>query len=172
MHDYASMSAIVTGLSSSVVARLYLTRAHAKRSAHLETLVKLNDPAGNFHAFRQIQRSQTGPCVPFVGPYLTDVVHINDQHRDSTVAAADGAPVRLFNFVKRRKWTDVLETILRHQARPYALEEDTSVMHQIETNLVLASAIDQAAFWAKSEDVQRAERASADLRKGLEAAGF
>lgn len=172
MHNYSSMSAIVTALSSSVISRLYLTWAHAKRSTHLEALVKLNDPAGNFHAFRQIQRPRDGPCVPFIGPYLTDIVHINDQHRDVTVTTADGSSERLFNFVKRRKWADVLDTIFRHQDESYAFEEDASVMHQIETSLVLASAVDQPAFWAKSEEVQRTERASADLRKGLEAAGF
>lgn len=171
MHNYSSMSSIVTALSSSVICRLYLTWAHAKRSTHLEALVKLNDPTGNFHAFRQIQRPQDGPCIPFIGPYLTDIVHINDQHRDSSVTTTTGDE-QLFNFVKRRKWTDVLDTIFSHRGKAYSFVEDASIMHQIETNLVLASGIDQTTFWAKSEEVQRTERASADLRKGLEAAGF
>lgn len=45
-------------------------------------------------------------------------------------------------------------------------------MNQIETQLTFASAVEQSTVWSKSEEVQQAERATSDLRRGLEAAGF
>ncbi|KIP11737.1 hypothetical protein PHLGIDRAFT_99181 [Phlebiopsis gigantea 11061_1 CR5-6] len=173
LHNYSSMSAIVTALSSSDISRLHLTWAHVNKKAHLEPLVQLNDPSGNFSAFRSVQRTCDLPSVPFIGPYLTDIIHIKDQyiHRDNPVTTARG-PALLFNFVKRRKWTDVLDTIFRHQSKQYTFSPTPAVMSQIETQLNVAAGVEQAAFWARSADVQREERASADLRRGLEAAGF
>ena len=78
----------------------------------------------------------------------------------------------MFNFVRRRKWTDALDSICRHQGKQYPFSQDASAMHQIETQLTLASGIEQSTFWSKSEEVQQEERTSADLRRGLEAAGF
>lgn len=171
MRNYSSMSAIVTALSSSVISRLHLSWAHVGRGAHLEAMVQLNDPAGNFSAFRSAQRSVDGPCVPFVGPYLTDIMHINDQHIDTAVLTGKGSRA-MFNIVKRRKWTDVLDAALCHQGKVYPFPQDPAISGQIESSLTVCSAIEQATFWARSEEVQQAERASADVRRGLEAAGF
>lgn len=173
LRNYSSMSAIVTALSSSDISRLHLTWAHVNKKAHLEPLARLNDPSGNFSAFRSVQRTGDLPSIPFIGPYLTDIIHINDQyiHRDNTISTARG-PALLFNFVKRRKWTDVLDAIFRHQSEQYTFLPTVVVMSQIETQLNMAAGVEQAAFWAKSADVQREERTSADLRRGLEAAGF
>jgi son of sevenless len=171
MHDYSSMSAIVTALSSNVISKLYLTWGHAKRDIHLEAMVKLNEPAGNFRAFRQAQKPSDGPCVPFLGPYLSDIIHVHDHYHDTTAHTSKGSKP-LLNFIKRRKWTVILDAMFCHQGKSYTHPEDPAVVQQIKTGLTLASAIDQAAFWTKSDEVQQAERASADLRKGLEAAGF
>lgn len=171
MRNYSCMSAVVTALSSSVISRLHLTWAHVGKATHLGPMVQLNDPSGNFAAFRQLQRPRNEPCVPFIGPYLTDIIHTNDQHHDTAVVTSRGSE-RMFNFVKRRKWTDVLDTICCHQGREYSFSPDASVMSEIETHLTLVSGIEQSTFWTKSEEVQQAERASSDLRRGLEAAGF
>lgn len=171
MHNYSSMSAIVTALSSVVISGLHLTWAHVNRTAHFASMSQLNEPSGNFSAFRKLQRSCDAPCVPFIGLYLTDILHIQDQYRDNTITTARGTEP-MFNFVKRRKWTDVFDLVFRPQGKHYPFSHDVSAMSQIETQLTLASGIEQATFWSKSEEVQQSERASADLRRGLEAAGF
>ena len=178
MHNYSSMSAIVTALSSTVIAKLYLTWAHvgpARRASHLEPLAKLNDPSGGFLAFRQTQQAldPKTPCVPFVGLYLTDILHINDHYADTEVEASPGGLTeRFFSFVKRRKWTDVLDVMLAFQKCTYAFAQDPALAQYIETNLSAAAEKDQAAYWAKYREVSQAEVESADIRQSLKDAGF
>ncbi|KAI0690763.1 ras guanine nucleotide exchange factor domain-containing protein [Cytidiella melzeri] len=171
MRNFNSMSAIVTALSSTVIQRLHLTWAYVGKASHLAPLNQLNDPAGSFSAYRQAQHATDTPCVPFIGMYLTDILHINDQYHDSSVSTGSSTK-RMFHFVKRRKWSDTLDTILAHQKRPYPWSQDLMTVQFIEASLARASEVVQAAFWAQSHDIQAAERQRSDIRKGLEAAGF
>ena len=118
MRNFTSTSAIVTALSSTVIQRLHLTWAYAKKTSHLDLLTQLNDPAGSFTAYRQAQQATDTPCVPFIGMYLTDILHINDHYHDSSVKTGTSIDTaeRLFNFVKRRKWADVLDNPWRRGA--------------------------------------------------------
>ena len=45
-------------------------------------------------------------------------------------------------------------------------------MQFVESQLALAASKDEGGFWMRSQEVQHAELAHADIRKGLEAAGF
>jgi son of sevenless len=42
----------------------------------------------------------------------------------------------------------------------------------VENQLRIAAGKDEGSFWMRSQEVQHAELAHADIRKGLEAAGF
>lgn len=173
LNNLSSLCAIVGGLSSAVISRLYLTWAHVSRSRHLEPLVKLNEPTANFSAYRTLLGGIDGPCVPFIGMYLTDIVHINDQHPDTiTVPPPPEPPRTLIHFVKRSKWYDAVNAILRFQRKPYPFVEDTSLMFFIQAQLAVAHGRDQGWYWTRSQELQQAELAHADIRKGLEAAGF
>ena len=77
------MTAIVAALSSADISRLHLTWAHTGRNHQFEVLSKLNEPTSNFSALRAVMQAVEGPCVPFIGIYLTDLVHIQDQMRDN-----------------------------------------------------------------------------------------
>ncbi len=171
MNNFSSMSAIVTALESVVVTRLHLTWAHVGRASQLSQLVKLNDPTGNFATFRSVQRSSEGPCVPFITMHLTDISHIGDQYLDNAVITANSSRT-LVNFIKRQKWSNTVNAMLRHQGKFYPFAEDAAMMSFVEANLLQTGELDQAAFWAKSQEVQQAEVTNADIRKGLEAAGF
>lgn len=182
------MSAIATALSSTVISKLHLTWAHVGRASHLDSLTKFNDPSSSFAPFRRAQQAlehdADAPCVPFIGMYLTDVVHINDQHKDKDTPAASTSgdsisdtesvktSERYFNFVKRRKWSDTIDAMLAFQHRSFPFTQDPTIMQFIEMNFVVAAEKDPASFWTKSQEVLQAEVASADIRKGLEAAGF
>jgi son of sevenless len=174
MRNFTSTSAIVTALSSAVIQRLHLTWAYAKKTSHLDQLTQLNDPAGSFAAYRQAQQATDTPCVPFIGMYLTDILHINDHYQDSSVKTGMSADhtERLFSFVKRRKWSDTLDTILAHQKQRYTFPQDLMIIQLIEASLIRANEVVPNAFWAQSHDIQAAERQSLDIRGGLEDAGF
>ena len=168
------MHAIIFALSSPVVARLHLTWAHVSRRAQLEQLAKYHEPTGNFSAYRLMQRSADGPCIPHIGMHLADMQLAHEQLPDYVPArGGDAVGGRLLvNFAKRERWWEALDAILRHQARPYTIVEDLSLTVYIEAGVAAASERDEASFWAKSQEIQQAEMLHADIRKGLELAGF
>ncbi|KDQ63075.1 hypothetical protein JAAARDRAFT_53300 [Jaapia argillacea MUCL 33604] len=169
LHNLSSLSAITTALTSTVISRLNLTWSHVGRSSHIEPLSKLNEPSGHFAAYRSILQSVDGPCVPFVGMYLIDVVHVSD--RPDTVTFPH-SPTPLICFSKRQRLYDVVSSILKFQSKPYPFAEDKGMMSYIEDHLTEASGRDPGSFWAKSQEVQRLERAHADIRRALEAAAL
>ncbi|TFK56485.1 ras GEF [Heliocybe sulcata] len=174
LNNLSSLSALVAALSSTVISRLHLTWAHVSRGSHLEPLAKLIEPTGNFSAYRGIIASAEGPCIPFVGMYLSDLVHIGDQHPDTIdIPPSDACPgYTLINFVKRQKWCDTINVMLKFQGKCYPYAPDSATLSFIETNLQKAAGKDHSTFWVKSQEVQSNELAHADIRKGLEAAGF
>ncbi|KAJ7269310.1 ras guanine nucleotide exchange factor domain-containing protein [Mycena haematopus] len=163
LNNFASMSAVINALSSTVISRLHLTWAHVGRKSILDGLIKFNDPTGGFSGYRSLLNSAEGPCVPFIGMYLTDIVHISDQFSDS--------PENI-SFLKRQRWYEVVQVMLRSQKQPYNIAESDSTLTFIWTHLRMDSLKDQTWFWEKSQEVQQSELAHADIRKGLEAAGF
>ena len=70
------MSAIIAALTSQVIAKLQLTWAHVNRASHVEPLVKLSEPTGNFAAYRSIVSSTEGPCLPYIGKYYLVVCNV------------------------------------------------------------------------------------------------
>ena len=171
------MHAIVFALSSPVVARLHLTWAHVSRRAQLEQLAKYHEQTGNFSAYRLFQRSAgDAPCIPYIGMYLADMQLARDTLPDTVRVAPSMSPLgttaSLINFALRERWGEALDGVLRHQARPYVLIEDLPLTAFIEASLAAAGERDQSAFWAKSQEIQQAEMLHADIRKGLELAGF
>ncbi|KAK7465269.1 hypothetical protein VKT23_005248 [Stygiomarasmius scandens] len=168
MNNFASMSAIINALSSTVVARLHLTWAHVGRKNNLDTLLRYNKPTGGFSGYRKLQLQAEGPCVPFVGMYMTDIVHIKDQFSDD--ADIDGK----VSFIQRQRWYEVVKVMLRFQQKAYPIAENEMTMRFISNNMreLVPSKDWQQRFWQKSQEVQQSELAHADIRRGLEAAGF
>lgn len=168
------MAAIVASLHSSMLERLYLTWAHVTRMNQLEPLARLTAPTANFMAHRTLYMTLEAPCVPFVGMYLTDLVHINDQLKDTiTFPARPGSQsIPLINFIKRQKWYDAVKAILRYQSQGYVIPENPMLMQFVETHLGNGAGKDQAELWQRAQELQQTEVAHADFRRGLEAAGF
>lgn len=117
--------------------------------------------------------------------FLTDLVHVNDQFPnlvDSSGEPLGSAPPlnpttvnggrTLVNFVKLQRFSDVINNILKFSSKAYILNENPSMLTFIDSQLTTASSKDQGFFWQRSQDLLSAELAHADIRKGLEAAGF
>lgn len=172
LNNFSSMSAIVAALSSSVLSRLHLTWALVTRGNYLQALTRLTESTGNFQAQRALYQSLEGSCVPFVGMYLTDIVHVNDQLKDSFVSSKTPSTPPLINFVKRQKWYEAVHAILKYQSKAHNITENSQIMGLVEAQLSFASTIDQQSLWARSQQLQQDEVAHADIRRGLEAAGF
>lgn len=161
------MSAIVTGLSSTVITRLHLTWVHVGRKSTYEALSRYNEPSGSFSAYRSLLRDvdSESSCIPFVVMFLAEIMHLNDLFIDDEGKLC---------FYKRQRWYDVVSAMLRYQSRPYEIAESESIMGFIKKRLRDSEDVskDHNWFWKKSQEVQKGETAHADIRKGLEAAGF
>jgi len=117
--------------------------------------------------------------------FLTDLVHVNDQfpnlvdsNSEPSSSTSPHNPIAvnggraLVNFVKLQRFSDVINTILKFSSKPYKLNENPNMLAFIDTQLANASSKDPGFFWQRSQDLLSAELAHADIRKGLEAAGF
>lgn len=158
------MSAVINALSSTVITRLHLTWAHVGRKSVLEGLLKHNEPSRGFAGYRNLLQNVEGPCVPFISMYLTDLVHIQDAFSDET-----GGRIC---FLQRQRSYETVNAMLRFQSKPYDIAESESTMSFIKRALQVDGEKDNNYFWTKSQEVQQTELAHADIRKGLEAAGF
>lgn len=117
--------------------------------------------------------------------FLTDLVHVNDQYPNLVDASGEllspassltpttvNGGRALVHFVKLQRFSDVINNILKFSSKPYILNENPATLTFIDTQLTTASSKDQGFFWQRSQDLLSAELAHADIRKGLEAAGF
>lgn len=164
LNNFSSMSAILFALSSTVIQNLHLTWAHVNRRSHLEGLLRYNDPTRGFAGYRELMRKAQGPCIPFILMYLTDIVHVNDQlkqipHSSDSIC-----------FQQMTRWSDIITNILRFQGRKYNIDINESMATFIDDHL--RDPWDEDWSWTRSQEVQKSEMAHADIRKGLEAAGF
>lgn len=126
------MNAIVTALSSKLITSLdYLPKA-----AILNEMIQLGAPTNNFGAYKSLLQSINGPCVPFIGMYLVEIIEINDQFPDTISPSKGGfSASTLINFTKRFKWAEVVESMLRFQNKVYGYLEAQQMMNFIEANL-------------------------------------
>lgn len=89
----------------------------------------------------------------------------------SATSLPSSSPSREFiTFIKRARWADTITKMLRHQPRAYVLAESEDTRKFIENGLQNHNS--ESFFWRKSQDIQRTELEHADIRRGLEAAGF
>ncbi|KAH9050502.1 ras GEF [Lactarius hengduanensis] len=175
LNNFSSMSSIVAALSSVLISRLHFTWLNSSRESSLEPLRKVIHPASNYGYYRGILEAIEGPCVPFVGPFLKNIVYAQEQHADNVVVQSGTRPNRQFtliHFVKRQKWYEITLQMLRFQAKPYLIPEIPEMTNFITSQMTRAVAKGERWYWQRSDELQRAELVHADIKKGLEAAGF
>jgi len=175
LNNLSSMSSIVAALSSVLISRLHFTWLNSSRESSLEPLRKVIHPASNYGYYRGILEAVDGPCVPFVGPFLKNIVYAQEQHADNVVVQSGTNPDKQFtliHFVKRQKWYDITLQMLRFQAKPYLIPENPEMTNFITSQMTRAVAKGEPWHWQRSDELQRAELVHADIKRGLEVAGF
>lgn len=156
------MAAIVTALSATALTQLHMTWVHVSRKSTLDALLRYNEPTGGFSAYRSLLQQVEGTCVPFITMYLIDIVHANQHSKDEK---------DVIYFFQRARWYEIITQMLKFQSRPYKVAPSDITAQFIDAHLreVL---LDDNWFWQRSQEIQQAEAAHSDIRKGLEAAGF
>jgi len=152
------MHAIINALSSHAISRLDQTWAHATQATVFDNLLTFSNPAGRFATYRAAIRAFQGPCVPYIGMWLTEIAQINDSYPDTVPSDnRDLAASSLINFSKRAKWFDILEQMLRFQNKPYMFAEVPHTMGYVEGNLVNAMGLSPEFLQIKSREISQQE---------------
>ncbi|KAI9511742.1 ras guanine nucleotide exchange factor domain-containing protein [Russula earlei] len=175
LNNFSSMSSIVAALSSVLISRLHFTWVNSNKEHALEPLRKIIHPASNYRYYRDILSTIDGPCIPFVSPFLKNIVYAQEQHADNVFVKSAIHPERQFtlvHFVKRQKWYDITLQMLRFQAKPYNIPEIPEMTSFIVGQMEKAATMGERWYWQRSDEFQHAELVHADIRRGLEAAGF
>lgn len=124
LNNFDSLMAIVCSLNSSMVVRLSRTwdLVSAKTTARLEMLKSAVNVAKNHASLRNRLQMHVGPCVPFVGMYLTDLTFVDAGNQSTRQLLDDGAsrPLSVINFDKYMKTARIISELQRFQMA-YAL---------------------------------------------------
>jgi len=162
LNNFSSMCAIITALDATVLTQLHMTWSDVGRKSTLDALLRHNEPTGGFAGYRTLLQQAEVFCVPFITMYLTDIVHVSEHFKQEG---------DIIFFFQRARWYEIITSILKFQSRPYRIAPSEATTAFIETHLREAVR-DEDWFWQRSQELQNAESAHADIRKGLEAAGF
>ena len=112
---------------------------------------------------------------PFRRTVPENIVHAQEQHADNVVVQSGTKPDRQFtliHFVKRQKWYEITLQMLHFQAKPYLIPEIPEMTNFITGKMTRAVEKGEDWYWQRSDELQRAELVHADIKKGLQAAGF
>jgi son of sevenless len=175
LNNFSSMSSIVAALQSVLISRLHFTWLNSNKEMALEPLRKVIHPASNYAYYRRILDAVEGPCVPFVGPFMKNMIYAQEQHEDNVIVQSATKPDQQFtliHFVKRQKWYDITVQMLRFQTKPYSIPEMSEMTNFITGQMERAATKGDRWYWQRSDELQQAELLHADIRRGLEAAGF
>ena len=82
--NYFAVFELSAGLNTSAVSRLKRTWEEVGKDRALlpDKVMALTSPQGNFSAYRNALRVVSGPCIPYLGQYLSDLTFIEDGNPD------------------------------------------------------------------------------------------
>eukprot|EP01113_Clastostelium_recurvatum_P031889 TRINITY_DN4032_c0_g1_i8.p1 TRINITY_DN4032_c0_g1~~TRINITY_DN4032_c0_g1_i8.p1 ORF type:complete len:1665 (+),score=458.48 TRINITY_DN4032_c0_g1_i8:252-5246(+) len=121
INNFNSLMGIVAGLSMAPINRLKNTLNSLERKPQeiLEKLQVLLNPTSSFKNYRSDLHNVRGPCLPYLGTYLSDLTFMEDGNPDTVANPDGGAP--LINFTKRELVNSVVLEIKLYQQCSYGI---------------------------------------------------
>lgn len=133
LHNFSSMTAIVSALCSSPIFRLKKTWPLVSKECNgfLNEMNTLMDSTKNFINYRELLRSlRDVACVPFFGVFLSDLTFICGGNPDYLFGSSD-----VVNFGKRARTVDILEGSMSFKKVYYKLKRYEDIQEILEESL-------------------------------------
>eukprot|EP01121_Diplochlamys_sp_Union-15-3_P006231 TRINITY_DN1672_c1_g1_i1.p1 TRINITY_DN1672_c1_g1~~TRINITY_DN1672_c1_g1_i1.p1 ORF type:complete len:1125 (+),score=211.21 TRINITY_DN1672_c1_g1_i1:27-3401(+) len=117
LNNFNGVLEIISGLNNSACYRLKSTFDALTKNQNqvLEELRLVVNVHKNYDKLRTDLHGCSPPCIPYLGMYLTDLIFIEDGHKDKT-------PTGHVNFLKRKQQAGVIREIQQYQQSPYCLD--------------------------------------------------
>ncbi|KAJ3135596.1 hypothetical protein HK100_002478 [Physocladia obscura] len=176
LKNFSSLTAIIGGLSSSAVFRLRNTWDGIGKQMYdkYKSLKHIMGSEKNFATYRDALRNSNGPCVPYLGIYLTDLTFIDDGNADylrpewQNEDESQDSPV--INFSKRAKAAEVIRDIQKYQQCKYELM--TIKEMELFLNQNLNCYLNEEELFTLSLEVEARETAEEHLGKAIVQSGL
>mmetsp|Transcript_10822 Transcript_10822/g.18090 ORF Transcript_10822/g.18090 Transcript_10822/m.18090 type:complete len:176 (+) Transcript_10822:29-556(+) len=147
INNFNTLMGVLAGLNMSSVNRLKHTQAllsqkHRDVKEELQQVISRNQ---SFKNYRSVLHTATGPTVPFLGVYLTDLTFTEDGNPDYVANKAQPSE-KLINFKKHKLVHNTISEIQLYQQQRY----DVLKVEPLYTMMVELPNIDESALYALS----------------------
>ncbi|KAJ3156000.1 hypothetical protein HDU89_005563 [Geranomyces variabilis] len=176
LQNFNTLMAVLSALNSSTIIRLKRTweSLSGKNRATFEALRKAADHSRNYAEYRAVLKRVQGPCLPFLGVYLTDLTFTEDGN-PSTRASPHGPLINIDKYIKICR---IIQEVQRFQT-PYALTEVPELRDWLIREMEAANQTGVNELYRislvvepRENEVEEAQREMETKIKMLEKAGF